>query len=776
MIDFNKIVDGSIVICPSSIKKELIKNKSVLNIIKDIKFMSKEELIKGFYFSYDINAIYYLHEKYGYEYSLCEEVIKNLYNISPINDKLKLLNNIYEDLCNNKLLITTPYFKYLFNNKKVYILGYSKRDIELLDIISKITSDFEYSVVEFSANKKLECFKFNDIEEEVIYVMARIGELVESGVSLNNIYFYSIPSEYKLILKKYFIFNNLILSTKSDLYIYDTPIFKEYLELLKDNSFVDAYSMLIQNIKYDPQDVLGAIVDLVVEVTSLKIEKEKQIEVLCYLASKKTLQNLEYKESIKEIDDSYILEDYEYCFMLGFSQSVYPVIVKDTEFYLDSEKVLLNRNTSIVKNEINEEKLIRFISNTKNLIITFKNKVDKTVYYPSVLIEKLGIVMEKKELNSIRYSKVFAEFEVSKYLDLNKLYGVDNKWINTFTIEELGFNIYDHNYKKIVSFDKNQQIELSYTQIDDFMKCPFKYYLKHILRVDEFIGSFKTEIGTLFHNILEESNTKEINLDDYKEVIYNTFKTYKDRYFAEKVLPQVLKVVKKVKEFHNSTILDNISYEKELRMKIDELSTLMGRIDKFLIDDASKLIAVVDYKTGKFEFDKDKVEFGLSLQLPIYALLLSEEYPDYLIAGVYIQKILQEKENLKDIESYLMDGITINDLNIIKLIDPTLGNLEDEFGKKVPISQYIKGIKVKNDGALYKGVPVVDSSEFSCILQTTRKHVEYVINQIRNASFEISPLDVVEEKGDACTYCKFSDICNHDYKDKRRVSIKKGDE
>ena len=53
MIDFNKIADGSIVICPSSIKKELIKNKSVLNTIKDIKFMSKEELISGFYFSYD---------------------------------------------------------------------------------------------------------------------------------------------------------------------------------------------------------------------------------------------------------------------------------------------------------------------------------------------------------------------------------------------------------------------------------------------------------------------------------------------------------------------------------------------------------------------------------------------------------------------------------------------------------------------------------------------------------------------------------------------------
>ena len=127
----------------------------------------------------------------------------------------------------------------------------------------------------------------------------------------------------------------------------------------------------------------------------------------------------------------------------------------------------------------------------------------------------------------------------------------------------------------------------------------------------------------------------------------------------------------------------------------------------------------------------------------------------------------------KIIESKLSE---VNDLNIIKLIDPTLGSLENEFGKKIPTSQYIKGIKVKNDGSLYKDVPVVDGDEFSYLLQTTRKHVEYVINQIRNASFDISPLDVEEERSDACTYCKFSDICNHNSKDKRHVSIKKGDE
>ena len=70
MINLNLLVDDSILICPNNIKDEIIKNKSINNIYSNIKFMSKEDLIKGFYFSYDINAIYYLVKNYNYSFDL----------------------------------------------------------------------------------------------------------------------------------------------------------------------------------------------------------------------------------------------------------------------------------------------------------------------------------------------------------------------------------------------------------------------------------------------------------------------------------------------------------------------------------------------------------------------------------------------------------------------------------------------------------------------------------------------------------------------------------
>ena len=316
MINLNKLENRSIIVCPNSLKKELIKNKSVLNVTKDIKFLSKEDLIKGFYFSYGINALYYVHKTYGYDYNLSKEILENLHNLSPINDKLKLLCDIYNDLESKNFLKFNPYFKQLFNNKKVYILGYLKEDIELLNTLEKLSNNFEYLNDSTTCDVNLEVKCFSDIETEISYVMSNIGRLVKSGVSLNKIYFYTIFSEYKLLLKKELMNHSIILDSDSEIYIYDTPVFKTYLELLNDYSFTDAYQLLLDKIPYDPQDVLGMIVDLIIEVTSLNISKDEQIELLCYLASFKKVKNLEYKESIKEIDDTYYLNDDEYCFKI----------------------------------------------------------------------------------------------------------------------------------------------------------------------------------------------------------------------------------------------------------------------------------------------------------------------------------------------------------------------------------------------------------------------------------------------------------------------------
>ena len=77
------------------------------------------------------------------------------------------------------------------------------------------------------------------------------------------------------------------------------------------------------------------------------------------------------------------------------------------------------------------------------------------------------------------------------------------------------------------------------------------------MNANVFNGDFKTELGNLFHQILEDSFSKDINLEDYNQIIEEKFKTYKEKYFVNKLLPQVLDVISKNDSFKKDTMLSN---------------------------------------------------------------------------------------------------------------------------------------------------------------------------------------------------------------------------
>ena len=50
-----------------------------------------------------------------------------------------------------------------------------------------------------------------------------------------------------------------------------------------------------------------------------------------------------------------------------------------------------------------------------------------------------------------------------------------------------------------------EELILSYSSIDDYALCPFKYYLKYVLKLDQFEESFSQKLGTLYHAVLASS-------------------------------------------------------------------------------------------------------------------------------------------------------------------------------------------------------------------------------------------------------------------------------
>ena len=87
----NNLKDNTIIITNYSNKLNILKELNNLDKLININFLTKEELLKKYYFSYDENAIYYLMNKYNLNIEVANIYLKNMYYIE--NKTYKAENN-----------------------------------------------------------------------------------------------------------------------------------------------------------------------------------------------------------------------------------------------------------------------------------------------------------------------------------------------------------------------------------------------------------------------------------------------------------------------------------------------------------------------------------------------------------------------------------------------------------------------------------------------------------------------------------------------------------
>ena len=103
----------------------------------------------------------------------------------------------------------------------------------------------------------------------------------------------------------------------------------------------------------------------------------------------------------------------------------------------------------------------------------------------------------------ILIKKNYNKINLTKYLDKLVNYGIKEDKL------ELLYSNYDVNYKSfdnkytLISKDNlykfiNNKLLLSYSSLDNYNKCSFKYYLSNILKISIYEETFMTSIGTIF--------------------------------------------------------------------------------------------------------------------------------------------------------------------------------------------------------------------------------------------------------------------------------------
>ena len=218
-----------------------------------------------------------------------------------------------------------------------------------------------------------------------------------------------------------------------------------------------------------------------------------------------------------EIKNLNSIKDDEYAFLISFNEGSIPVIKKDEDFLGDKEKEILNIDKSNVVNNKIKENTIKNIKSIKNLVITYKLKTPFEEYYPSNIILDLDYTVIKETDISLDNSNRVNKLLLSKDLDSFVKYQEKSNRLETLfsNYSDIKYMSYDNKFKGI---DKekmykliNNELTLSYSSLDNYYKCKFRFYLNNILKLDK----YTKERQRLANIYLEKITNHKIILPPY---------------------------------------------------------------------------------------------------------------------------------------------------------------------------------------------------------------------------------------------------------------------
>jgi len=757
----SKKIKDAIIIAPNELRNYfiLLKNND-LNL--NYKFFTKDEVLKELFGTYNEQAIRYL-MKANYEtYNTAKKHLNYL-----TSGASNLIN--HEALDKQNLIYTDEYSKKLYSMSFVLFIGYSKDDLEIKHIIDFLNlENYEFYPIkdlELKENSK-EYSSFESKGQEVRYVLNKIAEnLKNTNKKPSDIEIICNLSDYKFYLST---FSNsfgipLNFSERDTLFeTYSAKIILNNLDNIKE-IFADETSFKndLDNFKlikylydfYDLENDPDFAIDLIQILKDFKIKEPK------YVNGVKVTSSFSFDET----------KDY---YLLGAIDSLLPKIYDDNDLISDETKSQNFLTTSIVKNEYSFDITLTFLKFNKLISITYPRENGKNEI--AFLLKNNGFKEKKLNVMFKQYSDKVAELYFYDYNFKFNFFREENIEFpflkNNFEVKKM----YSHAYK-VISKKNFEKRKYSYSSIENYIECPFRYYCDKVLKLNYFEDTIATNFGKFGHAVFEHVYDADFDFDKVvsevkKDFVFN----FKEEALLYRFISELKTVVLKIQEQNSKYPLSKTYHEKIINLDFDKYF-LTGQVDRINIYKNS--LVIIDYKTGNnFNFDDYFFKnYALSMQLPTYLLMISklDELKDYKTGALLYQPIGAKKfynyysPNKDAVESKKMSGLINGDKNILCEFDGSI--LFDS-------SEYILGAKLNKNNQVVgaKGLIVLSNDEFEILTEYASNFYQKFDEQICNNEFQISPYKI-KEKNEACTYCNYKDICYHDDGD-YRVLEKPNDE
>ncbi len=736
-----------ILIIPNNLKNKIIKYLNSQKEFYDIKILTINELKKHLLFDFDTKTINYLMKENNLSMNNALELLNNMYYLLDeqyTNPKLNNLIILKQTLINNNLLILDPYFINYLKNKEILIYGFdylNRYNLKLIDILKEHTKVTIINKNDNNYNHKV--LNFDNLNDEIEFIA---NDIISKNLTLNNVYIYGINNDNESTLKRIFSNYNLNINLPSNNNLLETKIGTDFINNLSN---IDEFLIAINN--NDIKDLLIDILNKYYWATN----KEDIKEMLIWQLKNTYIPNIKYQNSINitNLFDDYFT-DTDYIYIINFNEEYIPTIYKDTDYINDIEKPDYLESTN-EKNNIEKEKWNKVLSKIKNLTITSSNQNLNGSLKESPLVSLFNLETIKMDYKPSNYSNQSNIFNLAYLLDNYLKYGNINNHLSNLltTYPNHKYLTYNNNYQKI-ALNKDFNYSLSYSKLNTYYECSFKYYCDYILNLNEYIDTFDTYLGSICHDILSKIYNDDFNFNIVKEeyLLNHPFNlTNENKVFLNKILTELEFAIKYLKSFNNITKYNDIETEKYIEININNIK-FNGFIDKVMKYQDN--LVLVDYKTGTPDIDLRLANYGLNLQLPTYIYLIKKIYPNSNIVGIYLQHILMPSIN-KDPNKALEEQYENN----LKLTGYTLGNenILSDFDPTYENSKFIKGLKMTNDG-FSKTSKVLTNDNFTKLEKLVSNKIEECITNIENREFNINP-KIVNFNNISCPYCKYNKVC-----------------
>ena len=354
-------------------------------------------------------------------------------------------------------------------------------------------------------------------------------------------------------------------------------------------------------------------------------------------------------------------------------------------------------------------------------------------------------------------------------LQLYKLYQKQNKQELLLRIQQAVQyqNLPEQLSEEVTKLIQLKDMAMSVSKLEQYARCAYAFYLQYILRLQErqLHVIDNRNIGVILHGSMEqmfrfvrdEMNNQWENVDDMfrdektEQFIRENFeREYEGQEMEEGrytvLLHSLVRIGKRTMQKLQALILQENYRPRYLEQRFqkqmtagDETFDLIGVIDRgdIYVDKESNTIhlRVIDYKSGKHEFDVGKLYEGLELQLAIYTGVMTE------IVNESLQKGNEGEEKKR---------IVPESMYYYQMQDPYVEAVTEQEAQEA-----------RDKKLVYTGVGR-EKLDVDMIIAYADYKAGELAGRIKSGEIRKNP----EKDGQntACTYCVYKNICRFDEK------------